>query len=101
MALSPRVSVDVDKAKRLWEEYEKTHDLSNQQNLAVGIDADTGEIHFGETAKAISLRLLREGRHKPLFFRWVNNPCYTHKLGRRMWYPQVEQPDEPLMVEVR
>ena len=74
MALSPRVSVDVDKAKRLWEEYEKTHDLSDQQNLAVGIDADTGEIHFGETAKAISLRLLREGRHSPDYSPLLRRP---------------------------
>jgi len=77
MSRSPRFNVDVDKAKRIWEEYEQNHDLSDQQNLAVGIDAETGE-----TAKEITLRLVKEGRNKPLFFRWVNNPHYGSRVIR-------------------
>jgi hypothetical protein len=76
-------NLDVDKATRIWAEYESTHDLSGKQHLAVGIDPDSGEIHFGESAKDITLRLVREGRNKPLFFRWVNSPYYTRKGGRK------------------
>ena len=101
MAISPRFSVDVDKAKQLWEAYEKSHDLSNLQNLAVGIDPETGKIHVGETAKAITLRLRlrKEGRHRPLFFRWVADPYYNHKLGRRIQDVRIEQADEPFVIE--
>jgi hypothetical protein len=78
----PSINLDVDKAKRIWAEYERDHDLAGRESEAVGIDPDTGEVFFGESAKAITLRLVREGRNRPLYFRWVNNPIYGRK-GRR------------------
>jgi hypothetical protein len=83
MSQLERLDVDVEKAKQIWNDYERTHDLSAIGHVAVGIDPRTGEIHFGESAKAITLRLVQEGRNTPLFFRWVDNPYYTRKGGRR------------------
>jgi hypothetical protein len=80
-ATHPRL--DAEKAKRIWAEYERTHDLSEMQNLAVGIDPETGEVHFGKSMKEIGERLDEEGRFKPLFYRWVNNPFYFRRGGRR------------------
>ena len=75
--------LDTDKAKQIWSEYERTHDLSGMQLLAVGIDPETGEVHFGESMHEIGDRLEREGRFKPLFYRWVNDPYYFHRGARR------------------
>jgi hypothetical protein len=76
-------SIDVEKAKRIWDEYERTHDLCGMEKLAVGIDPETGEVHFGKSMAEIGDRLKREGRFKPLFYRWVNDPAYYHFGGRR------------------
>ena len=75
--------LDSEKAKRIWEEYERKHDLSGMQNLAVGIDPESGEVHFGKSMQEIGERLRSEGRFKPLFYRWVNNPYYFRRGGRR------------------
>src|SRR5262245_11985295 len=76
-------ALDTEKAKRIWAEYERTHDLGGMQNLAVGIDPESGEVHFGKSMEEIGERLEQEGRFKPLFYRWVNDPAYFHRGVRR------------------
>jgi hypothetical protein len=75
--------VDIDEATRIWAEYERTHDLTGREHEAVGIDPKTGEIFFGDSAKAIAVRLIAEGTHRPLFFRRVGSPFYRRKGGAR------------------
>lgn len=74
---------DGEKARQIWAEYERSHDLSGIGDLAVGIDPETGEVHFGASLEEIGTRLEREGRFKPLFYRWVNDPNYYHRGVRR------------------
>lgn len=79
--------LDGEKAKQIWAEYERTHDLHGMEHLAVGIDPDTGVVHFGTSMKDIGNRLDREGRFRPLYYRWVNRPNYYrhgHGLVRAM-----------------
>lgn len=83
MPLSTEKRLDSDKARRIWDEFARTHDLTGKEQLAVGIDPETEEVFFGTTAKQIVARLREEGQFRPLFFRWVNDPCYFHKGGRR------------------
>jgi hypothetical protein len=83
MTIPAKINLDIAEAERIWDEYARTHDLTGRERMAVGIDPETGEVHFGETAKAITLRLIEEGRNKPLYFRWVNNPIYTRKGSSR------------------
>jgi hypothetical protein len=81
--MSPTVHFDRDEINRIWTEYASTHDLTGREREAVGIDPDTGEIHFGTSMEDIGERLRREGRFKPLYYRWVGTPYYTRKGGRR------------------
>jgi hypothetical protein len=74
---------DMDKVRAVWAEYERSHDLTGKERLAVGIDPDTGEVFLGESAIEIGKHLKREGRFRPLFYRWVGDPYYIHKGGRR------------------
>lgn len=83
MAASTPEKLDTDRAKEIWDEYERTHDLSGQESLAVGIDPSTGEVFFGASAKEIIANLRSEGRFRPLFFRWVTDSSYFHKGARR------------------
>jgi hypothetical protein len=83
MTNTQQSGLDADRAKAIWAEYERTHDLRGMEELAVGIDPDTGEVHFGASMDDIGRRLEREGRFKPLFYRWVNDPSYYHFGGRR------------------
>jgi hypothetical protein len=83
MTETSRATLDAEKAQQIWAEYERTHDLRGQERLAVGIDPDTGEVHFGKSLEDIGERLEREGRFKPLYYRWVNDPNYYHRGGRR------------------
>jgi hypothetical protein len=71
------------KVDEIWAEYERTHDLTGIGRQAVGIDPDTGEVFLGESAIDIVSRLKSEGRFRPLYYRWTNDPYYTHKGGRR------------------
>jgi hypothetical protein len=74
---------DLNKVNEVWEEYARTHDLSGKERLAAGIDPDTREVFLGNSAKDIVARLESEGKFRPLFYRWVNDPYYTRKGGRR------------------
>jgi len=71
------------KVDTIWAEYARTHDLSGQGRLAVGVDPATGEVFLGESAKAIIAKLDAEGRPRRLYFRWSDDPYYTHKGARR------------------
>lgn len=38
-----------ERARRFWDEYQKTHDVSDRMGQAVGIDPVTGNVWFGES----------------------------------------------------
>lgn len=92
MATSTPSKLDTARAKEIWEEYARTHDLTGQDRKAVGIDPSTGEVFLGSSAKEIIANLQKDGRFRPLFFRWVNDPYYFRRGHRR-------QPLKPREVE--
>ena len=74
---------DLAKGNEVWDEYARTHDLLGKERMAVGIDPDTREVFVGESATEIVASLKQDGRFRPLFFRRVGGPYYTHRGGRR------------------
>lgn len=76
-------TVNVEKARALWAEYERTHDLTDRLGQAAGIDADTGRIWLGTSATDILSQLKAQGVLKPLFYVRVGSEYYTRKGGRR------------------
>lgn len=75
--------VNVEKARSIWAEYQRTHDLSDHEGQAVGIDAESGRIWFGSSASDILTQQKAEGQTKPLLFVRVGSEYYTRKGGRR------------------
>ena len=78
-----RRQFDIAKVNQVWEEYARTHDLTDKDRMAVGIDPDTREVFLGPSLQDIVARLKNEGRFRPLYYRWVNDPYFIRKSGRR------------------
>jgi len=74
---------DTANAKRIWGDYQRTHDVSAHQGQAVGIDPASGRVWLGDSAKDIVLQLEAEGLRAPLFFLRVGHDYYGRKGARR------------------
>ena len=75
--------VDARQAMKLWDEYQRTHDLSDKKGQAAGIDAATGRVWFGKSVIDIARQLEAEELDIPLYFVRVGFPYYLRKGGRR------------------
>lgn len=74
---------DTRRSKRIWEEYQSRHDLSEKKGQAAGIDPKTGKVWLGESALEIVAKRDAEGLDSQLFFVRVGYPTYLRKGGRR------------------
>ena len=83
MSSSTWTDADSIKARELWAEYQRQHDVSSVQGQAVGIDPVSGRIWFGESATAIMQQQQAEGLWIPLYFLRVGHDYYQRKGGRR------------------
>lgn len=83
--MEPRTATDPlwEKVDQIWAEYRQSHDEVTTGRVAVGIDPATGDVFLGTSAKEITMRLIKEGRPRRLYFRWSDDPYYTHKGTRR------------------
>jgi hypothetical protein len=71
-----------ERAEQIWEEYQRTHDVSELAGKTAGIDPKSGRVWFGESALDIVERLEQEGLDAPLYFVRVGSSYYLRK-GRR------------------
>ena len=76
-------SADSARAQQIWDEYLRSHDVSQRQGQAVGIDPATGHVWFGQTALDIRKQMQAAGNAVPLFFLRVGQDHYLRKGGRR------------------
>lgn len=77
MSPSPNsLKLDFDKAKALWEAYQRTHDVSGLDGKEVGVDPDTEEIFFGDGFADIGGKLMAEGKFRPLAYFRVGRPTF-------------------------
>jgi hypothetical protein len=74
---------DSIRAKQIWDEYQRQHDVSQQHGEAVGIGPATGQVWFGKTALEIRKQMEVAGHVVPLFFLRVGQDHYVRKGGRR------------------
>ena len=68
---------DCERARRIWAEYQQTQDVTAHRGQAVGIDPQSGEVFFGESAGDIMRRLEAEGRFRVLYVVRVGYPYYA------------------------
>jgi len=75
--------VDVERARTLWEEYCRGHDLTALIDQTAGIEPNTGRIWFGESAIDVSDKMLADGVDAPAYFVRVGFDYYVRKGGHR------------------
>jgi hypothetical protein len=73
---------DSIRAKQIWKEYQRQHDLSNRIGQTVGIDPKSGRIWFGESIRDIVTQRDTEGLRSLLFFERIGSQTYFRKGGR-------------------
>ncbi len=72
---------DSHKAKHIWTEYQKQHDITERIGQTAGIDPKTGQVWFGDSALEIVQQRLAEGLTSPLFFERVGYVSYLRKAA--------------------
>jgi hypothetical protein len=82
MPPSPWTEADSARARQIWADYQRQHDVSDCLGQAVGIDPVSGRVWFGESAKDIMLQQQAEGNWAPLYFLRVGQDYYQRKLTR-------------------
>jgi hypothetical protein len=70
---------DSAKAKRIWIDYQRQHDLSDRVGQTAGIDPRGGRIWFGSSVRDIVAQRAAEGLHSPLYFERIGSEAYLHK----------------------
>ena len=74
---------DSRKAKQIWKEYQKQHNLSHRIGLTAGIDPKSRRVWFGTSIQDIVLQRKTEKLDSPLFFERVGSETYLRKGGHR------------------
>lgn len=82
MSVANATAVDSVKAREIWAEYQRRHDVSERTGQAVGIDPISGRIWFGESAKDIWRQMDEEGIRTPIYCLRVGSDYYGRK-GKR------------------
>ena len=68
MEHSDWTQADSVKAKQIWREYQKQHNLSDRIGQTAGIDPKSRRIWFGSSIRDIVLQRNTEGLNSPIFF---------------------------------
>lgn len=74
---------ETQQALRIWEVFQREHDLSSRQGQAAGIEPISGRIWFGETARDIRRQMDAEGIDRPFLCARVGALAYLVKKGRQ------------------
>jgi hypothetical protein len=79
MPLAEWTESDSYKAKQIWIEYQRQHDLSARTGQTAGIDPQSGRIWFGESIPDIVSQRDAEGLDSLLFFQRIGSDTYYRK----------------------
>ena len=79
MKVAYLTAADVDRARRIWAEYQRSHDVSGLSGRAVGVDIVSGRVWFGERALDIARQMRAEGIDRPFYCVRVGLDYYGHK----------------------
>jgi len=78
-----KTTVDVDRARQIWAEYQQQHDVSDRTGQAVGIDPVSGRFWFGESIVDSRKQRDAEGISAPLYVVRAGYDYYYRKGGHR------------------
>jgi hypothetical protein len=73
-----------ERALRVWEEYENTHDLSGLRGKTAAIDPVSGQVWIGDSAVDIAEARASEGLSSPVYLVRVGYDHYVRKGPRHL-----------------
>jgi hypothetical protein len=76
-------TADTAKAKEIWAEYQREHDLSDRVGQTVGIDPESGKLWIGDSIADVVAQRDADDNQSPLLFERVGAATYWRKGGRR------------------
>ena len=74
---------DTAKCKRIWEAYQKEHDLSDRVGDTAGIDPESGRVWLGSSIIEIVNLRKEQSLDSPLFFERIGYATYYRRGGHR------------------
>jgi hypothetical protein len=74
---------DTEKARNIWLEFQKQHDLSASVGKTAGIDPNSGRVWIGESIQDVITPRNADGVDSPLFFERVGSQTYYRKGARQ------------------
>ena len=83
MTVSNWTEADSNRAKEIWSEYQRQHDLSDRVGQTAGIEPVSGRIWFGDSIQDVVAQRDADGSAAPLFFVRVGSTAYYRKGGHR------------------
>jgi hypothetical protein len=83
MNVSDWTESDSAKARTIWDEYQRQHDLTEQVGQTAGIDPAGGRAWLGDSIEAVVAQRNADGVDAPLFFERVGSATYYRKGGHR------------------
>ncbi|MEX0717405.1 MAG: hypothetical protein WD066_12500 [Planctomycetaceae bacterium] len=72
-------TINLPRARELWEEYQRAHDLSRDRGRTAGIDPESGRVWLGESIPDVIRQRDADGIDAPLHFERVGSPAYARK----------------------
>ena len=79
MGRSNWTEADSVKAKQIWAQYQRQHNVSDRVGQTVGIDPQSGQVWFGESIRDIVLQRDADDMKSALFFERVGSETYLIK----------------------
>ena len=83
MTVSAWTEAHSTRAREIWSEYQKNHDLTERKGQTAGIDPDSGRIWFGDSIEDVVAQRDAASCESPLFFERVGSRAYYRKGGHR------------------
>ena len=82
MATCNWTDADSNRARELWAEFERNHDLSDRGGQTAGIDPVSGSVWLGESLQDVVAQRDTDGSAAPLYFVRIGSATYYRKGGR-------------------
>jgi hypothetical protein len=79
MTTSSWTTADSDRARAIWSEYEREHDVSTMTGQTAGIDPGTGRIWLGDSIQDVVARRDADGFAAPLYVIRIGSEYYFRK----------------------
>jgi hypothetical protein len=76
-------AADTEKAKQIWAEYQREHDLSDRIGMTAAIEPHSGRVWIGQSIDDVISQRDAEGIEAPVFLERIGFPAYFRKGGHR------------------